>query len=128
MGSSGRRFSYEEALRVADCVLEMLVVAHAAGVIHRDLKPDNLFLEKSGAVRVLDFGVARMRDDGAIRTETGHVLGTPAYMSPEQARGRAEEIDTRTDLWSLGAIVFTLISGRAVRSGATPHPKPSYSP
>ncbi len=93
--------------------LEVLVAAHARGIVHRDIKPENLFLTRAGEVKVLDFGVARLRD-ASPGTFTGFALGTPAYMAPEQALGRTDEIDGRTDLWALGATMFRLLSGRFV--------------
>jgi serine/threonine protein kinase len=96
-------------------VLEVLEAAHERGVVHRDIKPANLFAMRDGAVKILDFGIARLREPGAASaTQTGLMLGTPAFMAPEQALGRMSQIDARTDLWALGATLFTLVSGRAV--------------
>jgi hypothetical protein len=96
-------------------VLEVLEAAHERGVVHRDIKPANLFAMRDGTVKILDFGIARLREPGAASaTQTGLMLGTPAFMAPEQALGRMSQIDARTDLWALGATLFTLISGRAV--------------
>ncbi len=95
--------------------LEVLEAAHARGVVHRDIKPANLFATREGAVKILDFGIARLREPGATSgTQTGLMLGTPAFMAPEQAIGRMSQIDARTDLWALGATLFTLVSGRPV--------------
>ncbi len=104
---------------VAAQVLEVLEAAHAKSIVHRDIKPENLFVSNDGSVRVLDFGIARLREpDGTHHTRTGGALGTPAYMAPEQARGRRADIDARTDLWALGATMFTLLSGQYVHQEA----------
>ena len=106
----------DEVLSIADQVLDVLVAAHAKGVIHRDLKPENVFLTREGSIKVLDFGIARIREPqgGSATTQLGAAMGTPAFMPPEQARGRWELVDGRTDLWALGATMFTLLSGRFV--------------
>jgi serine/threonine-protein kinase len=101
-------------------ILEVLAAAHAKGIIHRDIKPENLFLTTDGVVKVLDFGIARMRDGAGVVTRTGRMMGTPAYMPREQALGLINEIDPRTDLWALGATMFALIAGRHVHVGETP--------
>ena len=104
-----------ELLAIADSVLDVLEAAHAHGVVHRDLKPDNLFVLAGlpTRVKVLDFGLARIAE-GRIMTRAGVALGTPAYMSPEQAAGRADEIDGRSDLFSLGAVLFRLRTGKRI--------------
>jgi len=100
--------------------LDVLEAAHARGVIHRDIKPANLFATRDGTLKILDFGIARLREPGATSgTQTGLMLGTPAFMAPEQAIGRMSQIDARTDLWALGATLFTLISGRPVHEAET---------
>ncbi len=110
-----------EVLSIADQVLDVLVSAHEAGVIHRDLKPDNLFLHKNGQLKLLDFGIARLKEVNApdTTTRTGSLMGTPAFMAPEQARGRWNDVDARTDLWAVGAIMFTLLTGRHVHDAET---------
>jgi tRNA A-37 threonylcarbamoyl transferase component Bud32 len=117
----GRRMPLEQALAIADELLSVLIAAHSVGVVHRDLKPDNLYLTREGVLKVLDFGIARLRELGesSTATRTGAVMGTPAFMAPEQARGRWELVDPRTDLWAVGALLFTLITGRPVHQAET---------
>ena len=103
---------------VAAGILDVLVAAHAMGVVHRDLKPDNVFLCRDGRLRVLDFGTARdPLGSQSVRTPAGMVLGTPAFMAPEQARGRAREIGPRADLWGVGATMWNLVTGQLVHGG-----------
>ena len=117
---SGGRLDVEEALRLIDQLLSTLVAAHDKGIIHRDIKPENLFLTREGQLKLLDFGIARARDaSGASATRTGSTMGTPAFMPPEQALGRTREIGPASDLWAVGATLFTLISGRVVHDGET---------
>ena len=108
-------------LSIADQVLAVLEAAHAQGVVHRDLKPDNLFLTTGGVVKVLDFGIARLRELTTKSNATGSSasLGTPAFMPPEQARGRWELVDAKSDLWAVGATLFTLLTGRHVHEAPT---------
>ncbi len=105
-----------EVLDLLSQTLGVLEVAHAHDVIHRDLKPDNLFRTDDGAVKVLDFGVARVLEGAGddVRTQTGVALGTLPYMAPEQAMGRREEIDGRVDLFALGATAFRMLTGRRI--------------
>ncbi|HEY1954524.1 MAG TPA: serine/threonine-protein kinase [Polyangiaceae bacterium] len=118
--SQGGKLGVREVLVVAEGILDVLAAAHAQNVVHRDLKPDNVFLTGDGGVKVLDFGVARVLENtGDAKTRTGVVMGTPEYMPPEQARGRSEHIDGRTDLWALGAMMFRLVTGRYVHVAET---------
>jgi serine/threonine-protein kinase len=105
-----------QALAIVEAVLDVLSAAHARGIVHRDLKPDNVFLERSGAVRVLDFGIAHVESTGHDMelTQHGTVVGTAGYLPPEQARGRVREAGPRSDLWSAGAMLYTLLTGRVL--------------
>jgi eukaryotic-like serine/threonine-protein kinase len=112
-----------EVLRIADEVLDVLVASHALGIVHRDIKPANVFLTADGGVKLLDFGVARVREEhGASEisaTRSGTTIGTPAFLSPEQAMGRSAEVDERTDLWAVGALMFFALTGRFVHRAET---------
>jgi eukaryotic-like serine/threonine-protein kinase len=112
-----------DVLYIALQVLDVLVAAHEKGIVHRDLKPDNLFITRTGEIKLLDFGIARVRQlpiVGVSTTATGLFMGTPAFMAPEHARGMWNEVDSRSDLWSLGATLFTLLSGTFVHDSETP--------
>ncbi|HEY2515131.1 MAG TPA: serine/threonine-protein kinase [Polyangiaceae bacterium] len=106
-------------LDIARELLEVLSSAHSNGVVHRDVKPANVFLVRDGGVKVLDFGIARLLE-GTSGTASGALMGTPDFMAPEQAAGRARDIDPRTDIWSVGALLFYLLSGRPVHEGSGP--------
>jgi eukaryotic-like serine/threonine-protein kinase len=117
----GDRLPLKLVTGVATQLLDVLASAHERGVIHRDIKPENLLVTREGQLKVLDFGIARVRDFAAGRaTQTGFTMGTPAFMSPEHARAKPEEIDARTDLWAVGATIFTLASGRTVHDAEHP--------
>lgn len=108
------------ALWLGRQLLDVLEAAHARDILHRDIKPGNLFLTHEGALKVLDFGLARLLEPSLQRITAGDVpLGTPAFMAPEQALGKASEIDARADLWAVGATLFTLISGALVHEGSS---------
>jgi serine/threonine-protein kinase len=111
-----------DLLVIAEGVLAVLAAAHANGVVHRDLKPDNLFLardpDREGVqIKVLDFGLARLLE-AQEQTIAGMALGTPTYMSPEQASGKVAEIDGRTDIYALGSILFQLATNRRIHDAA----------
>ena len=110
------RFVAEVGIQAA----EALAYAHARGVIHRDIKPSNLLLDGQGVVWITDFGLARRLDDVAL-THSGQILGTPRYMSPEQALAAKEPVDHRTDIYSLGATLYELLTRRPAFDGPTPH-------
>ncbi|CAN5820413.1 serine/threonine-protein kinase [soil metagenome] len=125
------RLKTTETLDIGVQVASALSAAHAAGIIHRDIKPENIMLRRDGIVKVLDFGLAKLSERGdpdqkvdaeaatkvLVQTEPGVVMGTAAYMSPEQARGK--DVDARTDIFSLGAVIYEMLSGRAPFAGET---------
>jgi hypothetical protein len=113
----GQHLPVGEVLWIAEQLLDVLVAAHSKNVVHRDIKPENLFVTKGGAVKVLDFGIAKVFERQQARqstTRAGMVMGTPAFMAPEQALAHWEEVDGRTDIWAVGATMFMLISGQHV--------------
>jgi len=108
-----------EAVRIIDGVLTALEYSHRAGVVHRDIKPGNIMITKTGQVKVMDFGIARAISDSATTVaQTTAILGTAAYFSPEQAKG--ESVDARTDLYSTGVVLFEMLTGRPPFRGDTP--------
>lgn len=124
MREHGPRLDALFVLSVMDQVLAVLASAHERGIVHRDIKPENIFLTEAGGVKVLDFGIARLRElatPGAanVGTQTGLAMGTPGFMPPEQARGRWDEVDARSDLWAVGATLFAALSGTQVHSAQT---------
>jgi eukaryotic-like serine/threonine-protein kinase len=121
------RMTVEGALDIAGQTARALQAAHDKGIVHRDLKPDNLFLVRDPEdptrekVKVLDFGIAKLHDDGgsaSAHTRSGVLLGTPAYMSPEQCRGIADAVDQRADIYALSVILHQMLAGRAPFVGA----------
>jgi len=119
------------ALQIARCIASALVCSHKAGVVHRDIKPENILLTQAGEPKLADLGLAKQRlQDGedpifagdtndASATQAGHAVGTPYYMSPEQAMGLKDKIDIRTDIYSLGATMFHMLTGRPPFTGAS---------
>ncbi len=114
----GGTLAARAAVVVAIELCGVLASAHERGIVHRDIKPANLFVTREGELKVLDFGIARLRDaSSAHATNTGVMMGTPAYMAPEQAMGKTAEIGPATDIWAVGALIFALITGRTVHEG-----------
>ncbi|HSD91341.1 MAG TPA: serine/threonine-protein kinase [Kofleriaceae bacterium] len=112
------RLPLDEALPILRGIAEAIDAAHAAGVAHRDLKPDNVFVTAAGGVKLIDFGLAKLtRDDPSATpvTQTGSLFGTPLYMSPEQCRGKG--VDTRTDLYAFGVLTYAVLSGELPFTG-----------
>jgi len=119
-----------KAIDVAIQIASALDAAHAAGIVHRDIKPENIMLRRDGYVKVLDFGLAKLTEQPAFATDSqaasqvhvntnpGIVMGTVNYMSPEQAR--AQEVDARTDIWSLGVVLYEMVAGGVPFEGETP--------
>ncbi len=114
---SGGRWSLEKGARLAEEVAEALDHAHRQGVIHRDVKPENIIVDGAGHAHVTDFGLARREEGEVTITVDGQVLGTPAYMSPEQAAGDQDRVDGRSDVYSLGVVLYELITGERPFAG-----------
>ncbi|MCY0924681.1 Stk1 family PASTA domain-containing Ser/Thr kinase [Streptomyces sp. H27-H1] len=116
---SGRKLLPERTLEMCIGILQALEYSHRAGIVHRDIKPANVMLNRSGQVKVMDFGIARaMGDSGMTMTQTAAVIGTAQYLSPEQARG--EQVDARSDLYSAGCLLYELLAVRPPFIGDSP--------
>lgn len=111
----GGRVPLDEVMRIGDAVMDALAAVHDAGVVHRDLKPHNIFVLEGGGVKLLDFGLSKIK--GRTAHAAQNVFGTPSYMPPEQAMGLTKKIDPQSDVWSLGATLFTVLSGQPVHVG-----------
>jgi serine/threonine-protein kinase len=118
--------TFDQAMLIVGQIGSALAAAHREGVVHRDLKPDNIFLcptdlggEIRDVVKVLDFGISKIRNAKTVLTQDSALIGTPQYMAPEQATGRNDDIDARTDIFAFGAIVFEMLAGRPPFSGDT---------
>ncbi len=108
-----------EAAAIAAAVADVLGAAHRQGLVHRDLKPDNVLLQPDGRVRVLDFGIAKALQEDEPLTRTGEILGTPEYMAPEQLLDATSEVDARTDVHALGLLLYELLTRRSPFQGGT---------
>jgi eukaryotic-like serine/threonine-protein kinase len=118
------RLQLDEALAITRQIGSALQAAHRAGVVHRDLKPDNVFLctpeeDMPTRVKVLDFGISKIRGSQSLRTQDAILMGTPQYMSPEQATGKNTTVDARTDVFALGAIVYEMLGGQPAFAGGS---------
>ena len=126
---SHTRMKISEVLDIAIQTASALAAAHSAGIVHRDIKPENIMIRRDGYVKVLDFGLAKLSEQQSqsnasnpeaptlLRTEPGLVMGTVSYMSPEQTQG--ETVDARSDIWSLGVVIYEMITGRVPFEGPT---------
>jgi WD40 repeat protein len=112
--------SPEQAARTVLAVARAIHYAHQRGVLHRDVKPSNILLDREGRPRIADFGLARLADADSDSTRSHPILGTPAYMAPEQASGRSGEVTTAADVYGLGAVLHELLTGEPPFKGATP--------
>jgi serine/threonine-protein kinase len=108
----GGRVPIGEVMTIGDAVMDALAAVHAAGIVHRDLKPANIYVLEGGGVKLLDFGYAKLR--GYTADAAQNVVGTPSFMSPESALGLTKKIDAQSDIWSLGATLFQILSGQSV--------------
>ena len=116
---SGNKLVPERSLEITSGVLAALDYSHRHGIVHRDIKPGNVMVTRNGDVKVMDFGIARaMSDAQATMTQTAQVIGTAQYLSPEQARG--ERVDSRSDLYSTGCLLYELLTGRPPFTGDSP--------
>jgi tetratricopeptide (TPR) repeat protein len=117
---NGKKLTPRKAAELMIVIARAVEVAHRRGIIHRDLKPHNIMIDAEGRPRVMDFGLAKPVRSSSQITMSGTIVGTPAYMSPEQAQGRHREVDQRSDIFSLGAMLYELITGKTPFGGKTP--------
>jgi tetratricopeptide (TPR) repeat protein len=110
--ASGKPVDQHQVADLAIQALDALHVAHMSGILHRDIKPGNIMITTAGQVKLVDFGLAQYMDAESHLTATGAVVGTPAYMSPEQAAGRRDEVGRRSDVYSMGACLYELLTGQ----------------
>ena len=115
---AGRRPNPAQAAEVTQHICDALTAAHAQGVIHRDIKPENVMVTRDGTVKVMDFGIARLLSGPETAPQTSAVLGTASYLSPEQAQG--QPVDARTDIYSLGTVLYEMLAGRPPFTGESP--------
>ncbi len=109
------RLSMHRVMVIADQLLDVVAAAHDKGIVHRDIKPENVLLARDGAVKLIDFGLAHLDNPSwGQEPESRTAVGTPAFMAPEQARRRSDLVGPCSDIWSIGATMFTLLSGRTV--------------
>jgi len=101
-----------EAAAMVETLARAMAFAHHRGIVHRDLKPANVLLTPEGAPKIVDFGLAKKLDELSGQTHSGAIMGTPSYMSPEQADGRIKEIGPAADIYALGAILYEMLTGR----------------
>src|SRR5262249_43985926 len=106
-----RQLGIREAAELAARIAETLDYAHRHKVIHRDINPRNVLIDSAGQPRVTDFGLARQEEGSVLVNAEGQLLGTPAYMAPEQAAGSVSQVDGRSDLYSVGVILYELLTG-----------------
>ena len=107
-----KRLGFDESARLVAMIADALQYAHENGIVHRDIKPSNILLDRNGHPHVADFGLAKRTSDvDTAITSIGRVMGTPAYMSPEQARGDSRTVDSRCDIYSLGVVLYELLTG-----------------
>ncbi len=109
---SERQLTVTEALHIISQVADAVAAAHTRGVIHRDIKPSNIMLDSDGGVHIMDFGLAKSSGAETKHTRDGTTIGTPAYMPPEQAKGDISRVDERSDLYSMGAVLYEMLTGR----------------
>jgi eukaryotic-like serine/threonine-protein kinase len=117
--ASGHVLPLARVAAIVDALLDVLDAIHAAGIVHRDVKPDNVFLVRGGPLKVLDLGVARILIESRL-TASGQIVGTPEFIAPEQARGDVRAITARADIYSVGAMMFVLLTAQPVHEARSP--------